>query len=307
MTNKLPVVGKRYKPKYKATFDWAEFYKFSLINGGKQIFCDLKQFLNKGESNGYVSCPLSDFWDGFEELPEDKVEIEPKNSQTVKERLDQCISDCSASSVIIRELQGEIQYLSRKLQNHISELSPEAKEAMEKLNIEIVQNQESSIRSWREQCIFVTDTARNLLKALNKQFNKESLAHQDKQENTNSGLSEQARENSDEKVTQEDWDNYHANNKYKSEYRDSKSKIIAREESIWKPVSELPEESCQVVLRFNQPSKQDRIYRYRKGEFFAIGDDRPIDESFVEKYFVLTDFINDYEKLKERVKKLEII
>jgi hypothetical protein len=69
MTNKMPEVGKRYKPKNKTSFDWAVFKRFSLINGGTMIFCDLRQFCNDGKSNGYCSCPLQEFWNRFEELP----------------------------------------------------------------------------------------------------------------------------------------------------------------------------------------------------------------------------------------------
>lgn len=67
MTNRLPVVGKRYKLLEKGSFAWAEFKKFSLINNGEVIFCYLKQFCEDGASNGYYSCQLKDFWDRFEE------------------------------------------------------------------------------------------------------------------------------------------------------------------------------------------------------------------------------------------------
>jgi len=71
MTNKMPVVGKRYRPLQKESFVWAEFKRFSLLNGGVVIFCDLQQVCTDGVSNGYYSCQLKDFWDRFEELPED--------------------------------------------------------------------------------------------------------------------------------------------------------------------------------------------------------------------------------------------
>jgi hypothetical protein len=70
MTNKMPVVGKRYRPLQKESFVWAEFKRFSLLNGGVVIFCDLQQVCNDGVSNGYYSCQLKDFWDRFEEVPE---------------------------------------------------------------------------------------------------------------------------------------------------------------------------------------------------------------------------------------------
>jgi len=55
MTNKMPVVGKRYRPLQKESFVWAEFKRFSLLNGGVVIFCDLQQVCNDGVNIAWVS------------------------------------------------------------------------------------------------------------------------------------------------------------------------------------------------------------------------------------------------------------
>ena len=74
MTNRLPVVGKRYKDKSGLVFKlkahsvirsdypdwWTEF-----------CFEEMK-----------ISCPLRHFFENFEELPEDKAETKPEIGQT---------------------------------------------------------------------------------------------------------------------------------------------------------------------------------------------------------------------------------
>lgn len=102
MTNKMPVVGKRYRPLQKESFVWAEFKKFSLLNDGILIFCNLQQVCDDGKSNGYYSCKLTDFWERFEELPEsnhDKKLTCKKNLQveTALEELKECIKNESTT------------------------------------------------------------------------------------------------------------------------------------------------------------------------------------------------------------------
>lgn len=74
------------------------------------------------------------------------------------------------------------------------------------------------------------------------------------------------------------------------------------EESIWKPVSELPEELYEEVLIKTDLDNIRRGYFYNVCGKFEVMSGYSVE---TKKYCTLTDFINDYEKLKERVKKLE--
>jgi len=88
-----------------------------------------------------------------------------------------------------------------------------------------------------------------------------------------------------------------------------KEKVNEKEESIWKPISELPEflYTPFVLIKFDSDvvilGKIDKIDG--KKQFTDINGQHQYPLNIVKEYSLLTDFINHYEKLEERVKKLE--
>lgn len=138
MTNKLPVVGKRYRLKnYKAEVINVDSEGVTYLQGDKEYW----DFLD-------------DFRDYFEELPEDKAKTKPENQSHIsesKEKMKQALD-------IIRNrkkyLEGYnngfddcLKEMAERFPDQISEtslipsnsreLSPEVKEAMEKLKDDI--------------------------------------------------------------------------------------------------------------------------------------------------------------------------
>ena len=208
MTNKLPVVGNRYRA--------TESNKL-VLNKDIPLICDEvsegRVIIGKGINGGYLVWPVKDFFEDFEELPEDKAATKPETQSP--------------------------------------ELSPEVKEAMERLEREVrikisggmrpIKFGEYSPITFIKEYRSLLERAKYLLNALGKQFNQAS------------------------------------------ESVDVKEEEIKKEESIWRHDCEMTQEQYKYCL----PSKSIVLHPHET------------------KHLQLSDFINDYEKLKERVKKLE--
>lgn len=228
MTNKLPVVGKRYRLCVGINdLDRVE-YQFCEV---KRLTDTAVECLVNGLQLHYY--PKDTFLLAWEELPEDKAETKPET------------------------------------QSHISELSPEVKEAMEWLRDDIKAWIDdvfgefiplSRIKPLEPVPVYETLMMINdLLNALDKQF-----------------------------------------------------KVNEKEESIWKPVSELPKrkKNGEVLLKHKNGTIRLAclfIENYGKENAFC-----PIHlrGSFLKEYFThyatVGDLFNDYEKLKERDKLKEM-
>lgn len=239
MTNKLPVVGQRYRATDSNKFIHNK--NFVLTCDGVS---DYMIILNKKEDASCIGWPAKDFFDDFEELPEDKFETKPET------------------------------------QSHISELSPEVKEAMHSVRILFTEG-----LLGQEYFEVIKSRTAKLVDALDKQFNKtlnEETLKSFSDYEKGVGLKEC---NSIEELFED-----------------------LEEESIWKPVSELPEKSCNVYLRWIDgdilPAEfiaagfvRDAIFRNSNTEFpYKTTDSR------IKEYCTLTDFINNIEK---RLRKLE--
>ena len=93
----------------------------------------------------------------------------------------------------------------------------------------------------------------------------------------------------------------------RKEPREKYPKLLGEEESIWKPIGELPElaegDTMECLIRSDKGDVANSCFYKHEDEIdhAACG----FEEEEEKEYCSLTDFINDYEKLKERVKKLE--
>lgn len=268
MTNKLPVVGKKYRDKIHHIV----FKVDNIIDGKLYYTMDGRKLI--------ANMPiLIEHWNYFEELPEDKAEIKP----TIKENLTLGLS-------------SEVR---------------EAMEGLRSLHFPACQLMTASIAI--EELNKFRLTSLNLLNALDKQFNLP-------QENTNLG---------------EEWGSFGAvlgNDKLeslenkesiitmkKSEFEslmagaekvdkvdtDIKKQTVdeflsetEKEKSIWKPVSALkPNELVPVgFVRKNKKYQATFSFTHQTVEEW---------EGIIKEFCSLNYFLNDYEKLKERVKKLE--
>lgn len=280
MTNKLPVVGNRYRRLHCGN----EYELVSFCERRNSYFLKAITGIDKGAVFEFSSYFAEKH---FKELPEDKAETKPET------------------------------------QSHISQLSPEVKEAMEELDKEL----DHWMPTEDKEEYQLTSKVEKLLNALDKQFmSKEEDKIDTRQERvdsvkvneTNKSVDVKEEEVKENILTAKD----KKSNVIEFDYIKTQAeevadnKIEAKEESIWKPVSELPEDGCEKLL-----IKLNGTVQIANHTFY---DDERIDELYitdgwgkdkiecteypseeVESFCTLTDFINDYEKLKERVKKLE--
>lgn len=184
MTNKLPVVGKRYRVKAHPEFS-----------------CEIRWVIDQSVSFGipnlfYINWPINVFWESFEELPEDKAETKPEADQVLNERyvtgrgmvflVDKskkwAIGDTinhKGKNFIVTGIDGEGRHnlglvvreceTKPETQSHVPEdgkmvLSPEVNEAIEELK-NLIDNHNAYLRKQR-----IEVAAENLLNALEKQF-----------------------------------------------------------------------------------------------------------------------------------------
>ncbi len=369
MTNKLPVVGKRYKriPSYE---DQKEII-YKVLRVGCNTFGSTHYLVEEeGDPESAHFVLEYDFFELFEELPKDKAETKP----TIKENLQ-------------------------------VELNPEVKEAMEGLRKILIKENDSmfftvhqseyTTEVLRLTCHAFNDKAIKLLNALDKQFkvNETSKSvdvkeEEAKEKNTRFAkikkLVEEGKvffptdpEFLKERDEKSDW--FYAlcyaldiaNNKIQAEevvdnkieaekwldeqiddaafkimgvnpklskcancnkklgiigcgsqllngsfclakcVEEAESKAENKEESIWKPISE--EVDNQSIIFINKAGYARLAEAWNDKFYFIEGDagganvrSHMIDKTYYGKKFcTLTDFINDYEKLKERVKELE--
>jgi len=116
----------------------------------------------------------------------------------------------------------------------------------------------------------------------------------------------------EKEVTQEDWEKYHANHKYKSEYQEDimskpELKIDMKEElvepvSIWKDVSELPEDlrwQELLIKRADLSIGLAEIGSYPQDIIGCLNSKEIID------YCTLTDFINSFEQMQKDIEELK--
>lgn len=141
MTNKLPVVGKRYR--------LLHYY------------------------------PKDTFLLSWEELPEDEAETKPETQSYDSESIKKDQMDKAMQSIndlrVYREGYNKgwnecLEEVKKQMPNHISELSPEVKEAMEELKKADNWFRNNASITLPEHCFKLSNTAFCLLNALDKQF-----------------------------------------------------------------------------------------------------------------------------------------
>jgi hypothetical protein len=379
MTNKLPVVGKKYRIK-NSEMPWDICEIIDIETKGDTDFVNIEY---KERFFKQASYEAKIFNECFEELPEDKIETKDNilwSEENVSEcgrfkiktgttstfeyktqKEEQSISFKDAIYNIKHEVES-IKYgddlminpasivedmLQKKLarlldkaeevinseikpetQSHISELSPEVKEAMENIRKNLRESAWGRYIS-PERCLKeytnLKVEAQNLLNALDEQFNvmelhnikaqaekvdKQFMSKEEVKIDTSSGscLS------NNEMKPDENGSFKHLDN---AEELSQDIMKKSAEESIWNPVSELPEDGCEKLL-----IKLNGTVQIANHTFY---DDDGIDELYVtdgwgedkiectkfsseevESFCTLTDFIKDYEKLKEKDKIKEI-
>jgi hypothetical protein len=257
MTNKLPVVGKRYRLRnYKAEVINVDSEGVTYLQGDKEYW----DFLD-------------DFRDYFEELPEDKAETKPETKSHI-------------SVDFAKEGSDKTFYTFVKN----AELSPEVKEAIIKAKRELNKDRFTSYLVLSD-FLKIEAVLSNLLNALDKQF--------------------MSKEEDKIDTRQEHLDSIKVNET--SESVDVKEEEVKEKDSIWKPVNELPKSGDHIYLKLNS---QEILTGYYEDPYFfrltrqtGTNNSRAelvtIHEQYIEAWCALTDYVNDYEKLKERVRKLE--
>ena len=318
MTNKLPVVGKRYRLCVGINdLDRVE-YQFCEV---KRLTDTAVECLVNGLQLHYY--PKDTFLLAWEELPEDKAEtincgnisceyksecdssrrILPKIGQIyIKKTRYARITNVDSEGVTYLEQDGkefwdcfkdfldffepaEAETKPETQNNHFPDvgkmvLSPEVKDAMEGLKM---------IVSGSAKFIDMDDvkySCQNLLNALDKQFMSKEEVKID--------------------IKQEYVDSVKVNETSKS-VAVKEQEVKEKEESIWKPISDLPEDNCSVIIRAKGGYEEIFFGSYREDNQHFMDEAMRFvyPKTSIDKYCTLTDFINDYEKLKERVRKLE--
>jgi len=76
--------------------------------------------------------------------------------------------------------------------------------------------------------------------------------------------------------------------------------------SIWKPISELPKNCCDVVIKFTEDDICFATFSDDTNQFFMVSEVKgPISIMPPMEYARLTDFINQQETLEKRIERLE--
>jgi hypothetical protein len=180
MTNKLPVVGKRYKAKHNNKIFTAVTYL------GADLDVSVRMCCNNDLLSDFTYRPKNDNFDKFfEELPEDEAETKPETQSYDSESIKKDQMDKAMQSIndlrVYREGYNKgwnecLEEVKKQMPNHISELSPEVKEAMEELKKADNWFRNNASITLPEHCFKLSNTAFCLLNALDKQFtDKEKL------------------------------------------------------------------------------------------------------------------------------------
>lgn len=245
----------------------------------------LEQVLDKCDNQDLwtptqIICFISDYLDGSigEELPED--------NQTIRE-------------------------------NRTVELSKEVLEAMEDLRGWLKEPLRSN---YEYDNIEKGDTlSQNLLNALDNQFNSNKEFLEKQPTISNSQTMTEFHKNEAKKWSDAGRGDYYSSSLYAGRRKDEKEtqlKLEARfnniesskidtKGSIWKPVSELPEEDIDVLLEtvegvdYASFNLADKKFQMKNGVYYV--------DSFIVRYCTLTDFINQHNSLQDRVERLERI
>lgn len=336
MTNKLPVVGKRYThKKWLQNFKCTKLELREVQGVSEFVFAMKREFADFPKEYSIIE------FSNFEELPEDAnrnyvqdctfhnsqiLSYLPKNSTETKSEPLSVKSDttveekCRICGVIntydrhvlrikdicencFKDLPNILAKAEIKPQTQSLELSPEVKEAMDNLKYH------AGITNYFDKEIAlddIKDAAKKLLNALDKQF---------KVNETSESVDSIADvEDVMEKIKINIRKEMHLppeqlfGDQKTPELREKKS-CFSGGESIWKPVSELPKTCDSAFIKFTTASGIMPGYFYAGGDTFYQNsncrDEDEINKEYIKEFCLLSDLINDYEKLKERVKKLE--
>ena len=286
MTNKLPVVGKIYKHQYCECCD--------IIVDSIQIE-ESGIWINRMDSQTLTSfdkIEIKSFWNSYKELPEDKAETEcsvGKKSNCKKcgrEFLQHHRSDYYCSNYCCYMPETET---VRSVEMPTTGLSLEVKEAMEELKKILIKENDSmfftvhqsehTTEVLRLTCHAFSDKAKTLLNALDKQFkvNETSESVDIKEEEVNK-ISCGYNPLSDSKMIylREEW----------GKNGEGFGAVLGKDMVGNLENKEEPNEKSEFELLMAGAEKIDKV-------------DADIKKQTVDEFF------SDYEKLKERVKKLE--
>lgn len=309
MTNKLPVVGKRYKPK---NLNLRNFYKFeyeTIAVTKKNIAVKIVRSDFKHLLETVKVYDINSIKNKLEELPEDKAETKLNcglcggNGKLTSLTIPPAEVDCYKCNTKPCEVE-----IKPETQSHISELSPEVKEAMEELKKILIKESDSmfftvhqseyTTEVLRLTCHAFSDKAKKLLNALDKQFkvNETSEFVEVK--------GEEIKENkiywSDEKLSKCGRSKIKIGTNSTFEY---KCNVEDKEESIWKPVNSLKTNELVPAGFVRMNKKYPATFSISQT---TVKEWELTKEEFRSMEFCSIDeFFSDYEKLKERVKKLE--
>lgn len=320
MTNKMPIVGKRYRHKQD---------RFEIKVKSVELLRNDYFVFPEGNLSGWN---LEEFSKEFEELPEAETKSLKDAIQDNLQRFEKEKSSLPIWAVIlINQLQAETKPETQSL-----DLSHEAKEAMEELKGISLKAALSSIY-YHEQYKEMRNKVDNLLNALDKQFANNKIQAEEVADNKiewfeNEPFSPEFIQEYKEKlgrcpVTGDKIEPNEETLKSFSDYEkgvgltenDSVEELFEdlKEESIWKPVSELPELDPTAFCCYVQLENDSQYInaKYFAGEFYTqiFHPDMSLEKfrttkiskAAIKSFCTLTDFINHIESLAENQKKLE--
>lgn len=172
MTNKLPVVGKRYKAKHNNKIFTAVTYL------GADLDVSVRMCCNNDLLSDFTYRPKNDNFDKFfEELPEDEAETKPETQSYDSESIKKDQMDKAMQSINDLRVHREgynkgwdecLEEIKKQMPNHISELNNEVKEAMGELREESLHIPFGDLKDYHYNKL--KQDAETLLNALDKQF-----------------------------------------------------------------------------------------------------------------------------------------
>ena len=255
MTNKLPVIGKRYRHKQYRQQECLVVY----ISKHRVAY----EIVNSRSSNDINSYNKGVFWKYFEELPDQEPTTEESSTVDNDDLTTAYMAGLADAKIEARNKDNKVQ------------------EALEELKHKLDVSFDISKRNPLYYELYVK--AQTLVNALENVSNSTPLEKHDKEDHI-----------------------VDANKKVKS---------------IWKPISELPEDGGDVYIKFESSGiiVQSIYHRnhYKGGlqdgkpaiEFIgsdtAYIEDLELDDTETFKYIMLTDFVNQQISLEERITKLE--
>jgi hypothetical protein len=315
MTNKLPVVGRVYQ--HKTLLGNFKCTKVELVNNYSEfVFAMKRDFADFARE--YSAKEISD----FEELPENEAETKPKTqnhiselSLEVKEAMEGLRKAVKRVDHCGLMLRGEDLYdLSQNLLNALDKQFSKTSEAAEKLAEPETKTSIFSRDKQQENPVLLSYTGDGVIHEAHFPTLKEALEAAEKTgKETRIVIGPQVFP-----LSKEDADK-HAEAEEAANVREEE---VKEEESIWKDRyrGNVFDNDGEIVFlkKDDQISFGSLIWHEHEGkyEFLEIGikyNDKDSASSFVklstpnfDQVTTISDFINDFEKLKERVKKLEV-